>query len=96
MHLLLPTARWIADLTMRLMGRDCCLILDHFEKNNGEGRTIEQPRSKLMRYQNIAMGIYPKGVTPECLNRGSTMLTTTLSQVEWSGVRVPVSPGFPT
>ena len=26
---------------MRLLGRDCCLILNHFEKNNGEGRTIE-------------------------------------------------------
>ena len=26
---------------MRLLGRDCCLILDHFEKNNSEGRTIE-------------------------------------------------------
>jgi hypothetical protein len=22
-------------------------------------------------YQNIAMKIYPKGVTPECFNRGS-------------------------
>jgi hypothetical protein len=31
------------------------------------------------------MRIYPKGVTPECFNRGSTMLTTTLSHVEWVG-----------
>ena len=29
------------------------------------------------------MRTYPKGVTPECFNRGSTMLTTTLSRVEW-------------
>jgi|GEM_PF-5265668 len=30
--------------------------------------------------------IYPKGVTPECFYRGSTMLlTTTLSHVEWVG-----------
>jgi len=26
-------------------------------------------RSKLTGYQNIAMRIYPKGVTPECFNR---------------------------
>jgi hypothetical protein len=45
----------------------------------------ELPRSKLMGYQNIAMRIYPKGVTPECFNRGSTMLTTTLSHAEWVG-----------
>ena len=32
----------------------------------------ELPRSKLTRYQNIAMRIYPKGVTPECFNRGSS------------------------
>ncbi len=37
-----------------------------------------------------------KGVTPECFNRGSTMLTTTLSHVEWVGGPIPVSPGFPT
>ena len=37
----------------------------------------------------------PQGVTPECFNRGSTMLTTTLSEVEWVGGPVPVSPGFP-
>jgi hypothetical protein len=42
------------------------------------------------------MRIYPKGVTPECFNRGSTMLTTTLSHVEWVGGPVLVSPGFPT
>jgi hypothetical protein len=28
---------------------------------------------------------YPTGVTPECLNRGSNMLTTTLSHVERVG-----------
>jgi four helix bundle protein len=32
----------------------------------------ELPRSKLTGYQNIAMRIYPKGVTPECFNRGSS------------------------
>jgi hypothetical protein len=55
----------------------------------------ELPRSKLTGYQDIATRIYPKGVTPECFNRGSTMLTTTLSEVEWVGGPVPVSPGFP-
>ena len=48
-----------------------------------------------MGYQNIVMRVYPKGVTPKCFNRGSTMLTTTLSHVEWVGGLVPVSPGFP-
>jgi hypothetical protein len=33
---------------------------------------IELPRSKLTGYQNIAMRIYLKGVTPECFNRGSS------------------------
>jgi hypothetical protein len=56
----------------------------------------ELPRSKLTGYQNRAMRIYPECVTPECFNRGSTMLTTTLSRVEWVGGPVPVSPGFPT
>jgi hypothetical protein len=45
-------------------------------------------RSKLTGYQNIAMRIYPKGVTPECFNRGSTVLaTTTLSTSNGSGVQ---------
>src|SRR5216117_3241326 len=34
----------------------------------------EQPRNKLTAYQKIAMRIYPKGVTLECFNRGSTAL----------------------
>jgi hypothetical protein len=34
-------------------------------------------------------------VTPECFNRGSTVLTTTLSHVEWVGGPVRNSPGFP-
>jgi hypothetical protein len=38
------------------------------------------------------MRIYLKDVTPECFNRGSTVLTTILSHVEWVGG--PVSPGF--
>jgi hypothetical protein len=35
---------------------------------------MELPRSKLAgyRYQNIAMRIYPTGVTPECFNLGSS------------------------
>jgi hypothetical protein len=48
-----------------------------------------------MVYQNIAMRNYSKGVTPECFDRGSTMLTTTLSHVEWVVGPVPDSPGFP-
>ena len=51
----------------------------------------ELPLSKLTGYQDIATRIPP----PECFNRGSTMLTTTLSHVEWVGGPVPVSPGFP-
>ena len=35
--------------------------------------------------KKILMRIYPGVVTPECFNRGSTMLTTTLSRVEWVG-----------
>ena len=53
----------------------------------------ELPLSKLTGYRDIATRICPKGVTPECFNRGSTMLTTTLSEVEWVGGPVP---GFPT
>jgi hypothetical protein len=34
---------------------------------------IELPRSKLTGYKNIAMRIYPKGVTPKCFNRGSSL-----------------------
>ena len=33
---------------------------------------IKLPRSKLTGYQNTEMRIYPKGVTPECFNRGSS------------------------
>ena len=32
----------------------------------------ELHRSKLTGYQNLAMRIYPKGVTPECFNRGAS------------------------
>ena len=35
-------------------------------------------------------------VTPERFYRGSTVLTTTLSHVEWVGGPVRVSSGFPT
>jgi hypothetical protein len=34
------------------------------------------------------------GVTLECFYRGSTMLTTTLSHVEWVGGPVPNPPAF--
>jgi hypothetical protein len=50
---------------------------------------------KKIGHQKIAMRIYPKGVTPECFNRGSTVLTMTLSHVEWVRGPVSVSPGFP-
>jgi hypothetical protein len=45
-------------------------------------------------YKNF-MGNYPKVVTPECFYRGSTLLTTTLSHVEWVGGPVIASSGFP-
>jgi hypothetical protein len=41
------------------------------------------------------MRVCLKIVTPERFYRGSTMLTTTLSQVEWVGGAVIVSSGFP-
>ena len=40
------------------------------------------------------MRICPKGVTRESFKRGSTLLTTTLSHVEWVGGPVPILPGF--
>jgi hypothetical protein len=40
------------------------------------------------------MGL-PKSITPECFNRGSTVLTTALSHVEWFGGPVRIPPGFP-
>jgi hypothetical protein len=40
--------------------------------SNDQKTQNELPRSKLTEYQNIAMRIYPKGVTPECFNRGSS------------------------
>ncbi len=43
----------------------------------------------------VAKLIYPKVVTLERFYRGSTMLTTTLSQVEWVGVQSEHAPGFP-
>jgi len=36
----------------------------------------ELPRSKLTRYQKIAMRIYLKGVTPECFHRGSVTVSS--------------------
>ncbi len=35
---------------------------------------------------------FPQVVTPECFSRGSTMLATTLSHVEWIGGPVMVDP----
>jgi hypothetical protein len=47
------------------------------------------------RVLELANEIYPNSGNPEYLDRGSTMLTTTLSQAEWVGDPVPISPGFP-
>jgi len=49
-----------------------------------------KPRGIRIRDEN-----FTPGVTPECFYGGSTVLTTTLSHVEWVGGLVPVSPGFP-
>ena len=38
-------------------------------------------------YQKPLMRIVPKTSPPECVYRGSTLLTTTLSNVEGSGVQ---------
>ena len=38
--------------------------------------------------------IDPEVVTPECFYRGSTMLTTTLSRVEWVGGTVRTFPSW--
>jgi len=35
-------------------------------------KSNELPRSKLMGYQKTTMQVYPEGVSPECLNRGSS------------------------
>ena len=53
-------------------------------------------RTKTMNYRAASCGasknrIYPKVVAPECFYRGSTMLTTTLSHVEWVGGPVRTS-----
>jgi len=45
-------------------------------------RRIELPRSKLTGYPRIAMRIYPKSVTPECLNRGPVPVSPVVSPVE--------------
>jgi hypothetical protein len=37
---------------------------------NGRGLKLNYSAAKLTGYQNIAMRIYPNGVTPECFNRG--------------------------
>jgi len=50
---------------MRLLGRDCCLILDHFEKNNGEGRAIE-----IIDYSHFTPSVPDvRTVTQETLSR---------------------------
>src|SRR5262245_57409181 len=55
----------------------------------------DAPCAELTGIQKGSMRIYRKRVTPECFNRGSTILTTTLSHVEWVGGPVRGSPGFP-
>ena len=58
------------------------------KKKNRLGTMNELPGSKLTGHQKMATRI-PKGVTPECFNRGSTvLLTTTLSHVKWVGVQL--------
>ena len=58
--------------------------------------------SEVMNHLEAGCGVsrgppmtFPQVVTPECFNRGSTVLTTTLSHVEWVGGPVRNSPGFP-
>jgi hypothetical protein len=67
-------------------------------------RKNELPRSKLRGIELTVTIMFSKVVTPECFYRGSTVLTTTLSHVEWVGGpaclcvtrrQVSVSPGFP-
>ena len=65
------------------------------------GRDVDYGEVWLMNYPAASCGvsttlmISPHVVTPECVYRGSTMLTATLSQVEWVGGPLRVSPGFP-
>jgi hypothetical protein len=54
-----------------------------------------QPILPRAGYQKTLLRIRPKGATPEHFYRGSTVLTTTLSHVEWVGGPVPISSGFP-
>jgi hypothetical protein len=56
------------------------------ERSRGKLRVIERP---------LYIWHFLKTVTPEFLYRGSTMLTTTLSHVEWVGGPDPDFPGFP-
>jgi hypothetical protein len=84
-----PSVTYVTDNDTRTAAKKGIVTL--WKKQGG----IELPRSKLTGYQNTAVRIYPKGVNPECLTRGSTVLTTTVSHVEWVGGPVPVSPGFP-
>jgi hypothetical protein len=46
----------------------------HFGSNDlaNAAKKMNYPHRKLRGYQNIATSIYPKGVTPECFNRGSS------------------------
>ncbi len=43
---------------------------------------MNYPVGKLTGYQNMTMRICPKGVSPECYNRGSTVLLTTTQAAE--------------
>ena len=59
--------------------------------------------SYVMKYPAASCGVseeraenYPKAVPfRDVFIVGSTMLTTTLSHIEWVGGPVPISPGFP-
>ena len=54
---------------------------------------MNNPRRK-PRVSELCHENYLQSVTPECFYRGSTMLTTTLSQVEGSGVQSRVRLDF--
>jgi hypothetical protein len=65
-------------------------FVEGFSKRSAPTRISIRPVgccAKLTGVKKGFMRIYPKRVTPECFNRGSTMLTTTLSHVEWVGVQ---------
>jgi len=45
---------------------------DYYWRQHAIEQSIEFLRSKLTRYKKTFLRIYPKVVTPECFNRGSS------------------------